>query len=282
MATSLSTMARAGTRRRPVRKNRLDRVNRKRSTPRFTGDTFLGEVYGTFSICLLFFLLLAAARFLPEGLAHLPLFPLREIVIEGGNRFDEARILTHSDLCLGNSLLSVDPIRIERQLARNPWIRKVKVDRIWPSRIAVRLEERRAVAALDSGKELALLDERGTIFLRLSDRAAFPTLPRIVGEVRGLEQESYFMSEISGLVLRLHDSPILDGHRYALHVDRDRSLTILDPVEEREIHLGRGAYERKIEKFESLWPKLEAEEPDFEFIDLSFGTRVVVRRKGAG
>ncbi|RME55366.1 MAG: FtsQ-type POTRA domain-containing protein [Deltaproteobacteria bacterium] len=282
MATSLPSMARAGTRRRPVRKNRPDRVNRKRSTPRFTGDAFIEEVYGTLSIFLLFFLLLVAARFLPEALASLPLFPLREIVVEGGDRFDEARILTLSDLCLGNSLLSVDPIRIEDQLSRNPWIRKAKVDRIWPNRIAVRLEERRAVAAIDSGKELALLDERGTIFLHLPDRTAFPTLPRIVGAVAGLEREAHFMSKIAGLVLRLHDSPTLDGHRYALHLDRDRSLTILDPVEEREIHLGRGAYERKIEKFENLWPKIEAEEPDFEFIDLSFGPRVVVRRKGAG
>ena len=271
------------TRHKPVRKNRPDRVNRRRPSPRFRSDGWVERAYDAATIGALFLLLLLAAHYLPEGLARFPLFSLTEVRVEGGVTFDAARVLGLGGIELGDSLLAIDPVRLARRLASEAWLRKVSARRAWPHGLSIRIEERRAVAAIDTGEELRLIDEQGAIFLEEPERRNFADLPRIVGEVARLESERpQLLPAIVDLVGRLHAFLPRHGEAYTLHLDRRGALTILDRGRGYSIYLGEGVFGRKLERLEHLLPKLEKEAPDFEFIDLSFDRRVVVRRKGAG
>jgi cell division protein FtsQ len=98
---------------------------------------------------------LAAALFAFAGLQlllHSPLFPLKEIVVQGALKNAAAVEIENAMDGVGGNFFSTDLADIRARLEQVSWVRHVDVRRVWPDRIEVRLEEHVAFARWgDSG-----------------------------------------------------------------------------------------------------------------------------------
>ena len=79
----------------------------------------------------------------------------------------------------GDNLFGFKPRQAESRLLAEPWVRKVRVQRLVPDRVVINVRERRPVA-LVAGNGLYCLDEEG-LLLPLRDKARRIGLPVIRG-----------------------------------------------------------------------------------------------------
>lgn len=112
---------------------------------------------------------LAGVGALAAGLAWLmrsPVFPIRSIQLEGDlARNSVPTIRANAAPRLAGNFFSVDLQQGRAAFETVPWVRRAVVRRVWPDRLAVRLEEHRAVA-LWQGEDGAerLVNSFGEVF----------------------------------------------------------------------------------------------------------------------
>jgi cell division protein FtsQ len=107
---------------------------------------------------------LAAVLFAFAGLQLLvrsPLFPLKEIVVQGGLKNVAAVEIENAVDDVGGNFFAADLAAIRARLEQVSWVRHVEVRRIWPDRIEVRLEEHVAFARW--GQVVGDLQSRGLV-----------------------------------------------------------------------------------------------------------------------
>ena len=96
------------------------------------------------------------------AVVHLPIFPLREVKVEGElshvNR-DQIKLIVAKHL-KGN-FFTLDLIKARDAFEKLPWARTVSVRRRWPDKLEVSIEEHQALARWGS---IALVDTHGELF----------------------------------------------------------------------------------------------------------------------
>ncbi|MBF0153829.1 MAG: FtsQ-type POTRA domain-containing protein [Magnetococcales bacterium] len=91
-------------------------------------------------------------------------FQLQEIRLLGRVHTDEKVILgalRDIGIVQGTNLLRIDPRLVLEKMATLPWIRKVRIERIYPDVLAIAMVEKVAVCMSRQGEQLTLLDEYG-------------------------------------------------------------------------------------------------------------------------
>ncbi|MBF0426082.1 MAG: FtsQ-type POTRA domain-containing protein [Magnetococcales bacterium] len=91
-------------------------------------------------------------------------FQLQEIRLLG-------RVHTHEKVILdalreigivqGSNLLRIDPRQVLERMAALPWIRKVRVERVYPNVLTIAMVEKVAVCMGRQGEQITLIDEYG-------------------------------------------------------------------------------------------------------------------------
>ncbi len=114
-------------------------------------------------------------------LIRIPALPIRQVVF--------ADALTHTQreeiesvlqpLMRGN-FFSLDLRGLHAALAELPWIRKVELRRVWPSRLEVKVEEHRPVARWGEGRG-ELVNSYGEVFAAIAPEAEAERLPLLYG-----------------------------------------------------------------------------------------------------
>lgn len=103
-------------------------------------------------------------------LAHLPIFRLTAIRIEGDLAHNsEATIRANATPKLAGTFFTIDLHSVQRAFETVPWVRHAIVRRVWPNKLAVRLEEHRAAAfwLMPGAPEKAtdkLVNDHGEVF----------------------------------------------------------------------------------------------------------------------
>lgn len=142
-------------------------------------------------------------------LAHSPLFTLRGIVLEGELTHNTARTVRAAvGTRLDGNFLSVDLEQVRDVFEEVPWVRRATVRRVWPDRLAVRLQEHR-VAALwnaDSDDE-RLVNTFGEVFEANLGDVDDDALPRLAGPEGSAERVLELLQQLAP-VLQPLGSPI--------------------------------------------------------------------------
>lgn len=142
-------------------------------------------------------LALPLSRFLPSGRALLisfaivalavggyvaarstSMFAVDEVQVTGARPAVVERVEAALGPLRGTSLISVDAATIERRLQGLPDVRLVSYDRAFPHTAKIVVSAERPVAVLRKGSQAWLVTERGRIFQKLDEPAAW-SLPRI-------------------------------------------------------------------------------------------------------
>ena len=118
-----------------------------------------------------------------------PLFPLREITVEGDfTRNSVATVRAAAGPMLAGNFFSLDLQRGRAAFESVPWVRRAVVRRVWPGTLHVRLEEHRAAALWEGSAEGGiggdsdkLVNTHGEVFQANVGDVEDDALPRLAG-----------------------------------------------------------------------------------------------------
>jgi hypothetical protein len=127
-------------------------------------------------------LLLAGAALL--WLARQPLFAIRVITIDGDvGRNSVSTIRANAAPRLAGNFMTLDLRAVRRAFESVPWVRHAVVQKVWPNRLRVRLEEHRPVALWGGGEPGSekLVNSFGEVFEANVGDVEDETLPTLEG-----------------------------------------------------------------------------------------------------
>ena len=203
-------------------------------------------------------------------------FALGTIEIEGNHRLDRSEVLRWAGVSEGRSVWGAAPGVVRARLLSHPWIRQAQVQREFPNRLTLSLQERQPVAIvlLDGPR---FVDRYGRVLgpLRDDDSRDFP----IISGLDGTE-----VADFSGIGLhralqllrwseRLHSADAVSE----IHVDRERGLTVFPRRTAVAVVLGWGRWREKLQRSARVLAAWEGQVDRLTAVDLSFRDLVVVR-----
>lgn len=212
-------------------------------------------------------------------------FQVKEIVIEGQRRLDNATILSLTGIEAGMSVLEADLDALAAPLRTHPWVRWARADRRLPDTLVLEVIEREASAYLAAG-ELWLVDETGEVFAE-ADPAEPLELPVISGLTReDLARAGADAAARAGLQIELQGALNLArtwelstlSRRWPLgeiRIDRTRGHVVVaggqgasEPV---EIVLGREPFRQKLQRLEFTLEALKTNgrTPEYVLLDVA-------------
>lgn len=96
--------------------------------------------------------------------SHHPYFAIREVVISGTERLDEARVRSWLGMVEGKSIWQATPKDLEEVLRQRAVVADAHVRRRLPDRIEIVVEERQAGAIVRDARGFFLADDEGVLF----------------------------------------------------------------------------------------------------------------------
>jgi len=108
-------------------------------------------------------------------------FKVNEILVVGRRETKQEDLLKAVRLARGAPILAFDLNAARRRVETLPWVQNVTVERMLPSTILLKVEERRPIALWQHKGKFALIDDKGEVILRKGLRR-FSDLVVVVGE----------------------------------------------------------------------------------------------------
>jgi cell division septal protein FtsQ len=190
-----------------------------------------------------------------------PRFQIKQIDIAPAQHVRREELLALAGVALGDRLLTVDTDAVAARLATHPWVAAAQVKRHLPAALSIDIVERRA-AAVASLSGLYLVDENGRPFkrARMDEAEGLPVLT-------GIGREQYArLPEASAAVFR-EALAVLDDYRSRpgrpglseVSIDPRFGFALILLEGGAEIRLGRGAYSKKLARFDQILEAVEKE-----------------------
>jgi cell division protein FtsQ len=212
--------------------------------------------------------------------ARLPVFAIRAIRIEGDvTRNSESTIRANAAHRLSGNFLTLDLQKSRAAFEAVPWVRRAVVRRVWPGRLAVRLEEHRPVAlwrAADGNDRL--VNSFGEVFEANIGDIEDDGLPGLAGPEGSAATMLAMLDRLAPLLQPLDAGDIdqLDlSARGSWRVALDKGAVI---------EIGRGSDDEvlaRVQRFVQTLPQVEARyRRPLESADLRHTDGFAVRLKG--
>ncbi len=197
---------------------------------------------------------------------HLPIFPLREVKVEGQlshvNREQIKLIVTRH---LNGNFFTLDLIKARDAFEKLPWARKVSVRRRWPDKLEVAIEEHQA---LGRWGDIALVNTHGELFHAASDS----DLPVFYGPADGVLEVAKSYAKYSQILstAQLKVTQVALSPRRAWEIKTDKGLFI---------NMGREHMEERLAKFVGAYASsLQRLNGRVTYADLRYPNGFAVRR----
>jgi cell division protein FtsQ len=214
-----------------------------------------------------------------NGLARLPMFGLRLIQIEGDVlRNGVSTIRANAAPKLAGNFFTTDLARDKRAFETVPWVRQAIVKRVWPNRLAVRLEEHRPVAVWGGDASTdKLVNSYGEVFEANVGDVEDDSLPTLSGPEGSSIHMLAMLNRLRPLFERLDarvDALALSG-RGSWRVELDTGAGI---------ELGRGSDDEVLARTDRFLATLtqvtQRYQRPLEYADLRHNDGYAVRLKG--
>jgi len=197
---------------------------------------------------------------------HLPIFPLREVRVEGElahvNREQVKLIVARH---LNGNFFTVDLEKARNAFQKLPWARNVSVRRRWPDKLEVVIEEHKELARWGN---IALVNTYGELFQAASDS----DLPVFYGPGDGVAEVAQHYSAYSQILtttdIKIAQLALTPRRAWQIKTDKDMV-----------IELGREQMEVRLEKFASVYQTtLSGLGINVKYADLRYPNGFAVRR----
>ncbi len=240
---------------------------------------------GLFGVLLPIALVAGAYRVVMHSAAtHFQFNPERDMTFEG-NHF-----VSHQDLITalgfgsfvageGCNMFGLNLAAESRRVERIPWVESATVTRVFPNRLVVSVVERKPLAFANVSGRLMLVDKSG-VFLERPGKAVFDfpvvhgldAAPNSAGRERLLEPYVKFMKQADDAVARSGWAISEAG----LGDPNDLQLLLVQGSETILAHFGDQDFNQRFKTFAALAPRVLADNPRIDSMDLRYHNEVVV------
>jgi cell division protein FtsQ len=244
----------------PVRKNQYKKEKSAPKAPaRRLAGVWLKAFLGAAGFCL------AGVIFIfgYDALTQCDYFRASAITVNGERRLAERMILDAADIQYGDNILAVNLGRVRKRLVAEPWIKEAGIRRELPSRMIIRIEEHQPLAVLDVGR-CFLIDQAGDIFKEAAP-AEMSGLPIIAGidyaDWKSPENpETKIYTAVMAMLKALDKNAELFGTQglHEISVDPEMGLTLRARAPVASVHMGYGAYGKKLKRVGRVFARLQA------------------------
>jgi cell division protein FtsQ len=197
---------------------------------------------------------------------HLPIFPLREVKVDGQlNHVSREQVKLIVAKHLKGNFFTLDLITTRNAFEKLPWARKVSVRRRWPDKLEVMIEEHQAMARWSS---VALVNTHGELF----HAASGSDLPVFYGPDDGvIEVASQY--DAFNKVLKTA------GLEIALLALTPRRAWQITTANGMVVELGRTEMQSRLEKFTTVYSRtIAALNKSIVYADLRYPNGFAVRK----
>lgn len=146
-------------------------------------------------------------------------FAVRDVAVEGRRYTDKNDLNAALSIPPGSPILALDPDAIRERVQGLPWVASVRVERILPDTIRVRLEEREPMARWQNDGKTVVVDREGApIPTALPER--FPALPLVVGPDAPAETPALLaaLADFPAIAQALKGASRVGERRWDLHL----------------------------------------------------------------
>ena len=233
-------------------------------------------------------LMLMLAGGLAAGLVRLTrlgVFTVDRVAVHGNSHLSTGEVLSLVDGLKGESVFSANLERYRTRLLESPWVADATMRRVLPSTIDLRVIERAPIAVGRVGDQLFLIDPAGTIIDEYGPQYAQYDLPIVDGLVTMRPKGPPATDpERARLVARFIDAiaplPAVRQHVSQIDVSDAHNLVAIldqDPV---ALRLGDRDFAARLQRYLELAPSIKEHINEIDAVDLRFGERIPVSRKG--
>jgi cell division protein FtsQ len=207
---------------------------------------------------------------------------LERIEVTNLKRLSRQEVVALAGVKQGDAMLALRLQSIGEQIAKNPWIEKVKIRRYFPDTLTIEVAEREPVAVVSMGY-LYYLDTKGEIFKPLNegDRLDYPVLTGISEEDMGKDPSgSKAMLKVTlELIAQLKsrtDFRLDDISE--IHYDKGYGFTLFTASGGVPVKLGNDNFGEKLARFARIYRDLQAQMPTLQYIDLDYSDKIIVKK----
>jgi cell division protein FtsQ len=199
-------------------------------------------------------------------------FAVKTIEIAGASHTPRASIDAITRQYIGANLFRIDIARLQADLCRLGWVKRIEAEKKLPDTLRIRIVERAPVALLSAGGRIIYVDENGVPFAELSSSVGDGDLPLITGASgEELERSVALLSDLRTrdpqIYSRISEVNPLAPNSFALF---DRELGAVIYSDEGDLSA----------RWRDLYAVVRAEhlgKHDIEYADLRFPGRIVVK-----
>jgi cell division septal protein FtsQ len=265
-----------------VRDGKFLRPKTRREEKR--GEKFQGIVKKAIRVA---FQLLLLSFFLWMGhwvYVHLlgdPYFRVRKVEVEGGRKIPKETLLSLMVMEGMPNLFSVRLQELVKRLESHPWIKEVRVRKVFPNKIVIQIEERKPMAIIQL-EELYYIDTQGEIFTPVGERDEY-NYPYVTGLTRrALEKDP---EEAKRLIAKALELLRIVGQRKVppleeiseIHMEKAFGIHCFTKAEGVEVKMGWEDLEEKLKRLSLIWSDLRKRGLSAVSIDCSDLRSMVVK-----
>ena len=192
-------------------------------------------------------------------MVHLPgLFPLHSVHLSAApQRVVAQEVLAVARNEVNGNFFTVDIERLRQSLEKLPWVRSVTIRREFPDRLAVQLEEHRALARWNNS---ALVNMQGEVFSAYTEQI----LPDFIGQkddsVEVARRYGEFSRQLAALNLQVAQLALSPRHAWQLRLSSGMVL-----------ELGREEMQQRLARFVAVYPySLAAQAGSVRYVDMRY------------
>jgi cell division protein FtsQ len=219
--------------------------------------------------------------------AETALLRVDEIVVRGNHRLAEDDVRALLEGLPGQNLVWTDLAAWRSRLLSSPWIRDASIRRSLPSTVEVVIAERQPIGIGRIGRELYLVDERGSVIDRYGPAYAELDLPIIDGlaspadtkpatekSASGADARAYLAARLMAalrtrpeVASRVSQVDVRDLHNAAVILNGDPAV----------IYVGEDRFLARLESYLELAAAVRERVEEIDYVDLRFDERIYVR-----
>lgn len=252
----------------------------ERGGERFQG--ILGRAVRTASTVLFFVLLFFAGHHLYVRLLEDPFFEVKKVEIEGCQRIPEKTVLSLAGIEGMSNLFTLSLKEVSDRVEVHPWVEVVRVRKVFPDGVRIRIEERRPMAILQLD-EPYYIDSKGVIFSKVGDRDQYD-FPFLTGLSQGgfdkNPAEAKHLINKALELLKISDQqkiPPLDEIS-EIRMEKAFGIRCFTKAEGVEVRMGWDSFGEKLKRLSLVWSDLQKRGIFAESIDCSDLKRMVVKK----
>jgi cell division protein FtsQ len=208
-------------------------------------------------------------------IANSPCLALEDIRFEGCNNANPQELMKFAHLKPGMNIVSLNLHEIAQRLNTHPWVKEVKIERLFPHLLTIKVAERIPVALVNN-KKLFFVDGEGDLFKEVEPKDNVD-MPVITG-LSFSEPNTKLIKEVLNFLDSADQTGILPKNMLSeVHVDHDYGITLYTLSEALPIRMDLGHYPEKLKLLKSIKDDLNTRQISPEAIDIISLDEVHVR-----